>query len=120
MITGDAIQVARGPAGKPDAVIATRPEVLRDLIFAGSSLDTYLELGEIMVVGDPSRPAPVHLVPATTGIGDPVGHPHSWRRSAVRRSQTGLSAKCTSQVRCISASSCSGISPRRIFGSTQK
>lgn len=54
VITGSDIEVARGPASDPDAVIATTPDVLRDLVYAGRSLDLTLELGEIAIVGDRS------------------------------------------------------------------
>ncbi|MFC7623141.1 winged helix-turn-helix transcriptional regulator [Microlunatus sp. GCM10028923] len=54
VITGTDIQVARGPATDPDAVIATAPDVLRDLVYAGRSLPLSLDRGEITIVGDRS------------------------------------------------------------------
>ena len=50
-LDGPAIDVARGAATDPTAVITTSPDLLRDLIYAGLPLGPELDRGTIMITG---------------------------------------------------------------------
>ena len=89
-----AIEVARGEVAQPDAIIASDPGTLDNVLWRGGSLDDALRSGKLAVEGDkaaverffalfplPSRPTPAYPVSCVLSSLIQILWPHGERHS---------------------------------------
>jgi ubiquinone biosynthesis protein UbiJ len=53
-VAGDHIELARGTADAPDAIVETDPATLGALVYGGRQLDDAVRCGELVIHGDPT------------------------------------------------------------------